>query len=429
LSHDVPTGRQPSAGAGERPRILVVGGKSKIVRKAHELGMDVAHVQYPFMYDSERWPYVDQALLLDYLDIDRLLPLTRALYEAFPFRTAVTLSEFGLLPTAKINDALGLDGESLEVVEMLLDKSKMRQRLNAKGVSPVAAAVGRCTQDVRDFVEAHGLPIIVKPLRESGSLAVRHIREPAEVEVVADEYLALADKDWLWDDFAFDDSFESFLMEEYLDGEELSVESLSFDGRHVIVAITDYVKGGSTGFAEIGLSHPSALPAETQREIKELVKDVLDAVGLRNGPAHTEVKLTSRGPRIVESHNRIGGYAINEMIEVVYGVDMERYALASGFDLVEPLAASPEPRCGVALRALLPKPGRVVEVTGLEAVREDPDFIHVTVQVEPGHVVAPLTWNQDIGGFLVARGADAAEAIANCERLVEAVHIRTEPVE
>ena len=422
MSHDLP--------ASERPRVLVLGGKAKLLRKARELGMDVVHVQYPHMYDSERWPYVDKALLLDYLDIDRLLPLTRALYEAFPFKTAVTLSEFGLLPTAKINDALGLDGESLEVVEMLLDKSKMRQRLNAKGVSPVASAVGRSTQDVRDFVEAHGLPIIVKPIRESGSLAVNFIREPAEVETVADQFLALADrKDWLWDDFAFDDSFEAFLMEEYLDGEELSVESLSFDGRHVIVAITDYVKGGRTGFAEIGLSHPSALPAETQREINELVTDFLDAVGLRNGPAHTEVKLTSHGPRIVESHNRIGGYAINEMIEVVYGIDMERYALASGFDLVEPLAASPEPRCGVALRALLPKPGRVVDVTGLEAVREDPAFVHVTVQVEPGHVVAPLTWNQDIGGFIVARGADAAEAIANCERLVDAVHIRTEPVE
>ena len=50
------------------------------------------------------------------------------------------------------------------------------------------------------------------------------------------------------------------------------------------------------------------------------------------------------------------------------------------------------------------------------------------MKVKPGDVVAPLTWNEDIGGYVVARGADAAEAIANCERLVEAIHVRTEPV-
>ena len=106
----------------------------------------------------------------------------------------------------------------------------------------------------------------------------------------------------------YDDSFEQFLMEEYLDGPELSVESLTYEGRHVIVAITDYVKGGLTGFAEIGMSYPSPYPAETQHEIKELVTDFLDAVGLRNGPAHTEVKLTSPWPadhRVAQPHRRL----------------------------------------------------------------------------------------------------------------------------
>ncbi|MGH3876683.1 MAG: ATP-grasp domain-containing protein [Actinophytocola sp.] len=427
MSHDVPTGRQPSAGAGGRPRILVVGGQPKQVRKAHELGLDVVYAQFPNKYGSEHWPYVEQALLLDYADVDRLVPLARALHEAYPFRTAVTLSEFGLLSTARVNEALDLDGESVEVAELLMDKWRMRQHLAAKGVSPVASAVGRTTQDVRDFVEEHGLPIIVKPTRESGSLAVYLVDDPAGVDTIANQFLSLVDKEWAEWDVAFEDTFDQFLMEEYLDGPEVSVESLSFDGRHVIIAITDYVKS-SEGFAEIGMWHPSGYPAETQREITELVTDFLDAVGLRNGPAHTEVKLTTRGPRIVESHNRIGGYAINEMVEVVYGVDMELYALGAGLDVIEPLTTAPEPRCGVALQALMPVPGRVVEVTGVDAVRADPDFVAIQVKVKPGDVVAPLTWNEDIGGYVVARGADAKEAIANCERLVAAIDVRTEPV-
>jgi hypothetical protein len=149
----VPTGR---------PRVLVIGGRLKHVRKARALGLDVVHIQFPDQFDRGHWPYVDQALLLDYGDIDRLLPLVRALHEAYPFQTAVSLSELGLLPAARINEALGIGGESVATVELLLDKWRMRRHLAARGISPVASAVGRTTHDVREFVQAHGLPIVVE---------------------------------------------------------------------------------------------------------------------------------------------------------------------------------------------------------------------------------------------------------------------------
>ncbi|MGW1978973.1 ATP-grasp domain-containing protein [Streptomyces sp. NPDC001889] len=425
----VPTGQQPSAAATGRPRILVIGGKLKLVRKARELGLDVVHVQYPDAYDRGHWPYVDQALLLDYGDIDRLLPLARALHETSPFRAAVSVFELGLLPAARINEALGLGGESVETVELLLDKWRMRRRLAAKGISPMASAVGRSTRDVREFVERHGLPVIVKPIRESGSVGVFCIREPADVDAVADRFRALDDGHWVAGDLFGADAFEEFLLEEYLDGPEISVETLSFDGRHVVVAVTDKEEFGGPGFVEIGLSQPSRCPADTLDEVTRLVTDFLDAMGLRDGPGHTEIRLTANGPRIIESHNRIGGYGVNELVETAYGVDMERYTLGAPFGLVEPLTASPRARGGAALQALTPEPGRVVAVNGVDAVRADPAFVDLHLKVKPGDVVSPLTWNEDIGGYVVARGDTATEAIAHSRRLAEAIDVRTEPVE
>jgi biotin carboxylase len=428
LSDDVvPTGQLSSAVATGRPRVLVIGGKLKHVRKARELGLDVVYAQYPDAHDRGHWPYVDQALLLDYGDIDRLLPLAQALHKAYPFQAAVSLFELGLLPAARINEALGLGGESVATVELLLDKWRMRRHLAARGISPVASAVGRSMQDVREFVEAHGLPIIVKPIRESGSLGVFCIRDRTDVDVVAERFRSLDDGHWATGDLFRADSFDEFLMEEFLDGPEISVETLSFDGRHVVVAVTDKDELGGLGFVEIGFSHPSGCSAETLREVTRLVTDFLDAVGLCNGPGHTEFRLTSRGPRIIESHNRVG-YGINEMVEIAYGVDMDRYALGARFGMVEPLTASPEPRGGAALRALTPEPGRVVDVTGVDAVRADPAFVDLQLKVEPGDQVRPLTWNEDIAGYVVARGAMATEAIAHCRRLAAAIHVRTEPV-
>jgi biotin carboxylase len=411
----VPTGR---------PRVLVIGGKPKHVRKARELGLDVIHAQFPDEYDRDHWPYVDQALLLDYGDIDRLLPLVRALHEAYPFQAAVSLFELGLLPAARINEALGLGGESVATVELLLDKWRMRRHLAVTGLSPVASAVGRSAQDVQEFVRAHGLPIIVKPIRESGSLAVFCISDRADVEAAAERFRSV-DGQVATRELSGAESFDEFLMEEFLDGPEISVETLSFDGRHVIVAVTDKE---TEGFVEIGHSQPSGCSSETLHEVGRLVADFLDAVGLRNGPAHTEFKLTSRGPRIVESHNRTGGDGINELTEVAHDVDMERYALGARFGVVEPLTRSPEPRGGAALRFLTPEPGRVVEVTGVDAVRADPAYVDLQVKVEPGDKVPPLTWNEDVAGRVIARGATTAEAIAHGKRLAEAIHVRTEPV-
>lgn len=244
LSDDVvPTGQRSSAVAAGRPRVLVIGGKLKHVRKARELGLDVVHAQFPDEYDRGHWPYVDQALLLDYGDIDRLLPLAQALHEAYPFQAAVSLFELGLLPTARINEALGLGGESIATVELLLDKWRMRRHLAARGISPVASAVGRSAQDVREFVQAHGLPIIVKPIRESGSLGVFCIRDRADVDVVAERFRSL-DGHRAARDLSCAESFDEFLMEEFLDGPEISVETLTFDGRHVVVAVTDKECGG-----------------------------------------------------------------------------------------------------------------------------------------------------------------------------------------
>ncbi|MFJ2771021.1 acetyl-CoA carboxylase biotin carboxylase subunit family protein [Streptomyces sp. NPDC087300] len=264
------------------------------MRKARELVLDVVHAQFADAYDHGQRPYVDQALFLDYGDVDRLLPLVRELHETRPFRAVVSLFELGLLPAARINEALGLGGESVATVELLLDKARMRSHLAAKGISPVAAAVGRSTRDVREFTRAHGLPVIVKPIRESGSLGVFHLRDRSDVDAVAERFRSLDDGHWGVGDLADADSFDEFLMEEFLDGPEASVESLSLDGRHVIVAVTDKDCGGP-GFVELGHAQPSDCPAAASAEVGRLVTDFLDAVGLRNGPAHTEVKLTSRG--------------------------------------------------------------------------------------------------------------------------------------
>lgn len=412
-----------SVDAVAKPTIALIGGKPKLVKKAHELGLRVVYIQYPRSYREEHWPYVDQALLMDYSDTERLLPLAKALYEAYPFQKVVSLFELGLLPAAQLAEALGLGGNPRATVEMLLDKWQMRRHLNALGLSPVTSAIGRTEQDLRAFVHEHGLPVVVKPTREAGSICVLAARDEAELATVVGRYRELAGT------FGADvlaGPLDEFLMEEFLDGPEISVETLSFDGRHVVVGVTDKVIGGGPGFVELGHSMPSRHPSALLEPAEALVQAFLDAVGLREGPAHTEMKLTARGPVIIESHNRVGGDKINELAELVYGVDMDSYALGIPFGLVEPLPESPKATGGAAIRFLTPAPGRVAEVLGADAIADDPALVELEIAVAPDGTVPELTWSEDRVGHVIARGETPDDAIAHCERLLAAVRIRTE---
>lgn len=404
-------------------RMLVIGGRPKLLRKARELGIDVVYVQHPDQYDRAYWPYVSQALLLDYADAEQLLPLVRALHQVRPFDSVLSLYELGVRPAAQLDQLLGLGGYSLETVDLLLDKWQMRQRLNSLGISPVGAALGATEQDLRDFAGHYGLPVFVKPISEAGSIGVFAVRDEADLVSVPVRFREL---EVTFDRADLAGPLDRFLMEEFLDGPEISVETLSFDGRHVVVGITDKVLGGP-GFLEVGHSSPSRHPAPLLGAAQQLVVTFLDAVGLRHGPAHTEVKLTGRGPRIVESHTRIGGDRINELTEIAYGVDMDLYALGGRLGLIEPLACSPEPRAGAAIRFLTPPPGKVVDVTGADAVRADPALVELEISVRPGDVVPPLTWSEERVGHVLARGATAEEAVATCERLAAMIRIRTSP--
>ena len=125
----------------------------------------------------------------------------------------------------------------------------------------------------------------------------------------------------------------------------------------------DKLPGG--GVVELGHVVPAALTPGDRTAVTELVTAVLDAVGLVEGPAHTEVIVTADGPRVVEAHSRRGGDRINELVRLVHGVDLEEatYRLALGGEG----PGAPAPQGAAAIRFLTATPGLVTAVTGAGA--------------------------------------------------------------
>ncbi len=400
-------------GSAPRQRILLIGGGREaldLLDDAHALGLDVLNINTRSQFRDAFLSRVEHAVITDYTNIDVLVPIARTLQAVLPFERVISLSEEGLLPAAHVGDALGLPGNSLETVRLLKDKARMRARLDEIGLSPVLARAGSSREDIAAFVAEHGAPAIVKPVDGARSFGVFRIAGERDIGPAAD---ALASA-----------GISRFIIEEYLDGPEISVESFSFGGRHIIVAITD--KLILDNHVEIGHTMPSQIGAEACREVESLVIEFLDAVRLREGPAHTEIKLTRRGPRIIESHNRVGGDRINELLRIAYGVSLKSLALAWTCGLAEAMSAPPPMQSAVAIRFFAPPPGVVSEIRGADAVRAMPGFAELRLSVKPGDRVHPIRSSDDRAGHVIASGRDVSEAVERCERMLREIHIVTQ---
>jgi biotin carboxylase len=392
--------------------LLVIGGsRVEDLRTARAIGLHVTYVQKKGRVEPAHLAWSDRALVLDYQDLSLLVPLARALHRHTPFGHVVSMAESGLLPAARVNDALRLRGTTYRTALLLMDKWAMRQHLNRLGLGVVRAALGSRKRHIERFGGECGFPLVLKPVDASGSANVLLVRSMDDVP-----------RAW---ERASEAGMSRFLLEEHLAGPEISVESLSFARRHVVIAITG--KQTLPNFVECGHVIPADLDDATVAEVRALVARFLDAVELGDGPAHTEIKLTSRGLRIVESHNRVGGDEIGRMVREACGVDMVASSLGWAFGRVDAVPATPVPRTAVAIRFFTPAPGRVQRILGVDEVRAHPAVVDVRLDVEPGSRIAEVRSSVDRSGHLIARAPTSRAALDLCRQLANQVQIVTAP--
>lgn len=206
---------------------------------------------------------------------------------------------------------LGLVGNSYESAVKANNKYLMREAFEVANVP--------CPQYrmVKNATELNGdtwhFPLIVKPSDRSGSLGVQKVNKQEELR---DAVLK-----------ALDVSFKKEAMvEEYIEGREISVEFISYQGIHYPLTITDKVTTGAPHFVELEHHQPSSLSQEMYEEIYAITKRALTALGITNGASHSEYKITEDGRIcIMEIGARMGGDFIgSDLVKLSTGYDFLR---------------------------------------------------------------------------------------------------------
>ncbi|MER6098214.1 ATP-grasp domain-containing protein [Streptomyces sp. NPDC001728] len=387
-------------------RVLVIGTN----RVCHERLRDQGHEIVLFVprararREDVTGPYEHVVILDDEAGTDLWADMAEVLHRRIPFDAVAAYNEHTYPVVHAVSERLGITTTvDLDLFGRVLDKARMREILDKHAIPSCRHAFARGRHAVLEAIERIGLPCIVKPVDAEASVGVSRIDTEERIEAalrrVGPHHIA-----------------RGVVVEEFLDGEEYSVEALSTGGRHRIVAVTRKFTDGET-FVSRGHVVPAPLDPEEHEAVTSYVTRVLDAFGFHDCPSHTEVMMTGRGPRIIEMHNRIGGDAIMDLVHLSTGVDM--YDMVARQSIGEDVSVllPDEIVHGHSAAAWYAAPSgppthSLLHVEGIEEVRALPHVRAVTLLREPGSPQPTVRHNFDRSGRVLAVGDSPRQALS-----------------
>ena len=225
----------------------------------------------------------------------------------------VPTTELSVPITAYVADKLGLLGNPVEAAEVITNKYRNRECIKdlADLLSPKYVEA-TCIEDIESSDVPY--PMILKPVSLGGKRGITVVHDHTELHA------------------AFDYAAKSFragvkpliIAEQFLDwGMECSVESISYKGQHTIVQITQKDSSGAPHCVELGHHQPAPLTSEIWEKVVKGVSSGLSAIGLANGPCHTEIKIIEGKVYLIEFNARPGGDHIwYPLVELSTGFDI-----------------------------------------------------------------------------------------------------------
>ena len=291
-------------------KIVIIGANNfqmPLIKKAKQLGYET-HV-FAWADGAVGAEFADYFYPISIIEKEKILEKCKKIK---PDAITSVASDLATLTVNYLAEKLGLAGNSLECTKISTNKYEMRKAFQKYGVSvPKFFEIS----DVNDLskIKEMKTPIIVKPTDRSGSRSITKIEDLSD-----EEKLKTAIRD------AIEVSFEKkAIVEEYIDGDELSAEGITYNGKHTILTITRKQTTGAPHFIETGHTEPAGLSNEMQEKVKKEVIAGLNSLKIKNSASHAEFKITPEGEvKIIEIGARMGGDCIgSDLVQISTGYD------------------------------------------------------------------------------------------------------------
>ena len=389
-------------------KLLIIGAsvlQVPAIKRAKELGFYVGVIDYN--PNAIGIPLADEYFNVSTIDIEGV---SKVATQFCPDGILTLATDMPMRAIAVACERLGLSGISYDTAIKSTDKGEMIKAFQECGVEHPWYFILSNPVEVDSILDKISFPCISKPTDNSGSRGVMLIHNEKELR----DALVYSSQNG---------RSGGVIVEEYLEGSEVSVEIITIEGIPHVLNVTDKLTTGAPHFVEMGHSQPSRIEEDNLIKIRDLACRAVKAVGIQNGPAHVEIMLTKEGPKMIELGARMGGDCITTHL----------VPLSTGIDMIEAtirLACGEKPNIqkkydkGSAIRYLKSKNGEILSIEGVDEARQIKNIVEVSLTKSVGEFVGDIGSSVDRVGFVIAQGETANIAIETCEKAMRAISIQ-----
>ncbi|GAA1355789.1 ATP-grasp domain-containing protein [Saccharothrix algeriensis] len=396
---------------GTRPLLLVVATGMRTYREYLLRSIGARYRVHLFLSAEPGWEKEHVAgwtVLPSTMDGPAMAVAAARLAEREPVAGVLCWDEARIHAAAFVARAVGARNGDPDVVWGLRDKGRTRAALDAAGVAQPRSVPVKTVEEAVAAARVVGYPAILKPRGLGASLGVVKVADEAQLRAGFAFTLGAEGPEPV----VFDTD-QPVLVEEFVAGEEISVDSVVRDGEVTPLFVARKVVGYPPYAEEVGHFVDAADPLLSDPALLKALQRTHEALGFTDGVTHSEFMLTGSGPKVIEVNGRLGGDLIPFLGSLATGIDP---------GLVAAAAATGRPA------DLTPTRGRVAGIRFFYVAEEDttlgalgfdhdalPDGIERAVVVaQPGAVVSPppkgTVWGRI--AFAVATG-ESREQVAD----------------
>jgi biotin carboxylase len=281
---------------------------------------------------------------------------------------------------SRLAQEMGYIYHSPEVVEKATNKYLMKQSLIANKVPTAKGKLFHSKSELKkELLEELKYPVIIKPKDSFSSRGVYKVKNYEEIFQFIDETISFS-------------SDGSFLVEEFLEGPEFSIESITYNGITEIIQYTEKFITPYPNTVEIGHLQPAPFTEYDRKCVDEVVKNGIKALGINNSASHAEIKLTKSGPFIIEIGARLGGDFISSYLTQAstgYSMDEAVVQIAIG---EKPANINKSNNDYSFIKYLVLEQGKKIQgIQNWDDIINDPDVVFANVFFEKDYIIPPIT--------------------------------------
>ena len=315
---------------------------------------------------------------------------------------------------AYISEKFALPGIPYETALDASDKERMRKCFKEAALPSPAFTV--FSKENPAFVPENinlpfPYPVVVKPVDNMGSRGCRKVNNQTELTEAVDNA------------FHFSRSGRT-IVEEYMEGPEFSIDAVIYHGNVTICGLADRHIFFPPYFIEMGHTMPAIVSQKKQEQIIDVFIRGIKALGIDNGAAKGDIKLTKKGPMIGEIAARLsGGYMSGWTYPYASGVDPAKGAICVALG-IEPKDLKPVRNWTSAERAFISIPGLIHSINGLDEVKNIPGIRDLFLRARTGKRISFPENNVSKAGNVISAAENRQAAVESAEKAARKVFIR-----